>query len=102
MKKIIFFTLVSIVLLSSCGATKLESGLQRIELGMTKQEIVSILGRSYIIMGAGATPDGDVETWSYHDPNVMEDPDKRIIVTFLDGRLDEWHREYSSSSSSSS
>lgn len=94
MKNIIFCSILFILVLASCGSTKLESGLQKIEIGMTKEQVISILGKSYIIMGAGSSPDGNLETWSYSDPNVMEDPNKRIIVNFLDGRLDEWHREY--------
>lgn len=94
MKKAIYFFIFSIAIFFSCGTTKLESNLQRIELGMTKQEVSSILGKNYTIMGSGRTPDGNIETWSYTDPNIMESDNKKIIVNFLDGRLDEWHREY--------
>lgn len=92
----LFCSLIAIclLLLSACGSTKLESGLKQIELGMTKQEVSSILGKKYTIMGSGTTPDGNMETWCYTDPNLLESNNKKIIVNFLDGRLDEWHREY--------
>ena len=98
MKKRLFRSLLcifSIVLLFSCITTKLESGLQKLELGMTKQNVISVLGKGYKILGSGTTPDGDLETWIYTDGNVIAgSTSERIVLNFLDGRLDEWHREY--------
>lgn len=96
MKNRLFYLLLvlCITLLTSCVTTRFESGLQRIELGMTKQQVIHNLGNSYIIMGAVNTPDGIIETWKYSDPNLLESPNKRIIVNFLNDRLDEWHRDY--------
>lgn len=95
MKKTIIYTLISAsLILSSCGASKLESGTKQLRLGMSQQEVISTLGKNYKVMGAVATPDGEMETWSYSDPNIMEEQNKRIIVNIMDGRLVEWYREY--------
>lgn len=93
MKKIIILAIGCSLILASCAST-METGLKRIELGMTKNEVKSLLGKNYTILGAAVTHDGNMETWSYKDPNVMAEQNKRIIVNFNDDRLVEWHQEY--------
>lgn len=95
-KRIIqLFTLICLVILTSCGATKFETGLKQLQLGMSKQEVVATLGNKYKILGAGTTPEGNLETWRYIEPNLVHgESHEQIIVNFLNGRLDEWHREF--------
>lgn len=94
MKKIIFCTTLCLVILASCGSSKFASGLKRLELGMTKQEVVSLLGNKYKLMGSVNTPDGVLETWKCSDPNYVLGESDDFILNFLNGRLDEWHRDY--------
>lgn len=94
MKKGIICGFICLLTLLACGTSRLESGVKELELGMTKHEVISTLGKSYYIKGAAVTPEGNIETWSYSDPNVLESQSKRIIVNFADGRLVEWYREY--------
>lgn len=100
MKKKLFYTLIISLVLTACGATKLESNVKQIELGQTKQQVVNILGNKHEIVGATATPDGSLETWIFTDPNFLSQVQikdtKRYILNFLDGRLVEWHSEVKS------
>lgn len=88
-----FTILLCCVLFISCMTTKYQSGISKLELGMTKQEVVSILGKNYTPLGAFTSPDGNVETWSYREENVMFGDQSSVIINFLNNRVDEWHRE---------
>ncbi len=95
MKKVRF--LASLIILfcalsfSSCGTMNLGTKLKSVEIGMTKNEVTSILGNSYDVVAARDTPDGALEVWRYH--NVTMEGAIPYIVNFLDGRLVEWFRE---------
>ncbi|HCO66484.1 MAG TPA: hypothetical protein DIT04_01835 [Dysgonomonas sp.] len=95
MKKVKFLTLVLMLVVSfsfsSCGTTNLGSKLKRIEIGMTKREVIDILGNTYDVIGARDTPDGALETLRY--TNITVDGPIPYIVNFLDGKLVEWFKE---------
>ncbi len=93
MKKGIIYTLFAIFIFSSCGTTKIEKSLDHIQLGMTKREVISILGNNYTIGGAAATRDGNIETLQYNSENIMQGTSTRINFNFLEGKLVEWFRE---------
>jgi len=84
---------------TSCGATfNMGSRLKKLEIGMTKSEVIKILGNSYDVVGARETPDGTIEIWRYTGVN-MSDGNPTYIVNILNGRLVEWfaeptHRNY--------
>lgn len=94
MKKGIICGLICLLALSACGTSKLESGVKELGLGMTKHEVISTLGKNYEVIGAAVTPDGNIETWKYSSWNAMTNETKKFIINFADGRLVEWHREY--------
>lgn len=92
MKKIIRYNLLAFILtcvisLSSCGTWNLSSKMKQLELGMTKQEVIHILGNNYSTIGAIATPDGNLETVFYTGDGVTSGD---YTVRYLDGKLFEW------------
>lgn len=91
MKKIIL-ALIIVFALSSCGSTKdamnLGSNLKKVEVGMTKKEVISVLGKSYSPKGGVQTPNGVVDIISYEDINGQ-----KYSFHFLEGELVEWYKE---------
>ena len=94
MKKYLYIILSCVILFSSCMATKFENRVTHIEIGMTKDEVRSIMGKNYKVQGGANTPDGKIETWTYQDGSVMVSQYSGIVINFLNNRVDEWHREY--------
>lgn len=89
MKKIITI-LVLVFTLSACAGTmNLGNKVKQIEVGMSKHEVISKLGKSYDMKGAVKTPDGTLETISYYDSLYGYS----YIFNFLDGDLVEWYYE---------
>lgn len=88
MKKVIF-TLVFTLMLISCGTTSLVSKAKKLELGMTKKEVVSAMGDNYRVISASQTPEGNVEVLRY----TATIDTTEYVIYLLDGRLIEWHEE---------
>ena len=66
-----------------------EERVKQLELGMSKKQVIEILGKSYTPMSLGGDASGGrVETLS-----VAIDDDWRYIIKLVDGRLDNWTRE---------
>lgn len=90
MRKILVI-LLSVFLLNSCasqgGLNRMEK-LEKLELGMSKKEVLAIMGDKYIVDSVSETPEGKMEVLSfnatYHYPEYL--------LYFLDGRLKEYHR----------
>lgn len=82
MKKILF-SLFVVVFLSSCGAAY-NSALKQIDLGMTKQEVVSLMGDKYTEVDYK----GNSETIKYVDRYK-----NHWYFTFVDGQLSKWYKE---------
>lgn len=95
MKKVKFIVtlliLTCVFTFSSCGTMSLGTKLKNVEIGMTKKEVISVLGSSYDVVAARDTPDGTLEVWRYN--NVTIDGPIPYIVNFLDGRLVEWFKQ---------
>lgn len=89
MFKKIFFILFTSVSILSCSSLKVGSNMKKIELGMSKQEVVSILGTDYQTAGASTTRDGNFETLRFVDSLNGG----WYLLTFQDGRLVEWFRD---------
>lgn len=87
--KRILYTSILILVLVSCGTMNLTSKMKQVEIGMTKQELVSKLGKSYNPKGAVKTPDGTLETISYYDNITGES----YVLNLLNGKLVEWYNE---------
>lgn len=76
--------------LFACGTTaNVGSKIKKVELGMSKKEVVRILGDSYAPLGAVVTEKGNLETVRYTSTWT----DEYYFVNFLDGRLVEWFVE---------
>ncbi|SBW07077.1 hypothetical protein [uncultured Dysgonomonas sp.] len=90
-KKLLIITLL-IVTLVSCGSMKdamySEKNVRKVELGMTKEKVISIMGKSYTSAGAIQTPEGSVEIIRWDSVDDLE----KYEFHFVDKILKEWHR----------
>ena len=89
---ICMFSIILALLASSCSSLTVEKKARNLEIGMTKKEVMNIMGNNYTVMAARDTPDGAVETISY-----LSTLDPPFVITFLDGRVVEWYMDRSSS-----
>lgn len=85
-------------LLSGCGAWmnsfSMDEKMRQVKLGMTKEEVIRILGKEYEQAGARQTPYGTVESISYLTQSyVTDNSDGYYILSFRDGRLVEWFKD---------
>ncbi len=74
----------AVLLLAGCRS--LDSRTQRLNLGMTKDQTVSLLGRDYKTVGARETADASkAEVIRYDDPKYGE-----LLLYFRDNKLVQW------------
>ena len=90
MKKIIVFVF-SVFLLSSCATTR-SSSPRGVTLGMTKQEVAELVGKSCKLASAQKTPEGVYETMEYIKSEKGLN-DELFVYFFFDDKLTEWHTE---------
>lgn len=90
-KKLLIIALLFTTLMS-CSSMKdvfnSEQNVRKVELGMTKEKVISIMGKSYTSAGAIQTPEGNVEIIRW---DSVEDAEK-FEFHFVDKILKEWHR----------
>lgn len=86
MKKILF-TFCLILCFVACASYRTK--IRNIELGMTKEQVVQIMGKSYENTGEKLVGEDVVKTISYKD----EVRNKRFLLYFKDNRLIEWFVE---------
>lgn len=73
MIKTLLLPLISICMFVSCGSTRLmnewnaDKNMQKVKIGMTKDEIISHMGQTYKVMEAPETPDEYIEVLGYVD-----------------------------------
>ncbi|MDF2478094.1 MAG: hypothetical protein K0S24_3577 [Sphingobacterium sp.] len=83
------------VVLSSCSgariATMRQSKMEQLELGMSKLQVVNILGSSYSIAQKEANAMDTIEVISYR--NVPFD-EEYYLFRFKNNKLEKWHREF--------
>lgn len=89
MKKIIFVAILAFTI-TACGTMNLGAKLKNVEIGMTKHELVSVLGKSYEAKGGVQTPDGNIETITYYDAMYGT----TYVFNLLNGKLVEWYEEH--------
>ena len=94
MKKLIVFLSLA-ALLTSCSAVNNlmksdpESNVRKIQLDMSRAQVIDAMGKKFIPMKAAKNADGvDVETFAYEIENTNE----RYIFELVDGRLVKWER----------
>lgn len=88
MKKV-FFTLALALSLISCGSASLVGKSKKLELGMTKKEVISVMGDGYRVISAAQTPEGNLEVLRY----IPTIDTTEYIIYLLDGKLVEWHED---------
>ncbi len=83
------------VILSSCSgvriATMRQSKMEQLELGMSKSQVVNILGSSYSIAQKEINNTDTIEVISYR--NVPFD-EEFYLFRFKDNKLEKWYREF--------
>ena len=73
----------------------MDNRMHKIELGMTKQKVISILGKDFESAGARITPDGPIESISYKTGTmtIADYSEGYYILSFKNGILVEWFKE---------
>lgn len=88
MKKILFIAFIATVL-SACSSMKVyNSALKQIELGMTREQVVSLMGDKYKTTGISSAQGKEQETLEYKDMYK-----NHFFFVFLDGHLNKWYKE---------
>lgn len=92
MKKLIYLLLIAFTM-TACGALKIEGKMKNVELGMTKQKVISILGNNYEAAGARQTHDGNIEMIRYWSITMDSTTQEYYVLSFRNGSLVEWFKE---------
>lgn len=90
MKKLAVFILLAFIL-SACATTKYSSP-KGVRLGMTKQEVAELVGKSCKLVSAKKAPEGTYETMEYikYEKGLN---DELFVYYFFNDKLTEWHTE---------
>ncbi len=92
MLKNLFVILLMSCLFFSCRSfsdmMNVGSNVKKLELGMSKRDVVSIMGKSYLSLGAIQTPEGNVEVIGYPTAD-----DNLYRLHILEGKLVQWEYE---------
>lgn len=86
----ILFILVLITTACSSLANMTSEKMNKLELGMSKQQVTEILGRNYTIAEKKIENGVQVEILSYRD---FYKDDEFYMFTFKNNTLEKWHRE---------
>lgn len=86
LKSFLTFSVLAATLFLSVGCSTLDSRTQKLSLGMTKEQSVSLLGKNYKTVGARETADArKTEVIRYDDAKYGE-----LLLYFRDGKLVQW------------
>jgi len=92
MKKV-FLLIFLLLFITSCAHTYGRIELDRLKLGMTKQEVRNELGRPFNVIGSMAFPEGLLEVWEYRRYHLWYDYlEEQYWLYFFDDRLEQWGR----------
>ena len=83
MKKL-FFALFFAVMLTACG-TAYNTQLKQVELGMTQQQIVSLMGDKYTVV--------DQRDYNNQTIEYVDKFKNHWLFQFVDGHLYKWYKE---------
>lgn len=87
MKKVLFTILIT-TLLAACGSKAYNTELKQIQLGMTKEQVVTIMGEDYTTSGVRESWGKTYETIEYRGRYKFT-----WIFNFEDNRLVKWYKE---------
>lgn len=93
MNKTLLSILLAVTLILSftaCSSSLMVNKVKKLEIGMTKKEVINTMGKDYTTLAARQTPDGALETIRYESITPYPN-DYSYIISFLDGKLVEWH-----------
>ena len=86
----ILFIIVLITTACSSVVNMTSEKMNKLELGMSKQQVTEILGRNYTIAEKKIENGVQVEVLSYRD---FYKDDEFYMFTFKNNTLERWHRE---------
>ena len=91
MKKNLLY-LFTMLLLSACVSSvrMTSSKMNQLELGMTKEQVITILGNGYTIAEKRVEAGNQVEVLSYRD---FYKDDEFYMFLFTNDKLEKWHRD---------
>lgn len=88
MKKFAFIAIV-VMIVTACGSMKVyNKGLQQIELGMTKEQVVSVMDEDYKSYGKEYENGNQYETIEYKDMYK-----NHFFFQFENNKLYKWYKE---------
>ena len=86
MKKIIPLLIILLVLSSCASFSGMEKRVKQLELGMSKQDALNIMGKNYFIESASQTPQGKLEVLHFRSSTSRD-----YLLYFTNDRLSEFH-----------
>ena len=94
--KIYLLSALLILMLSSCStfsgvAIMTSTNMNKLELGMSKEQVTKILGSDYTIAEKRMENDTKIEVLSYRD---YYKNDEIYMFLFKNDKLDKWYREF--------
>lgn len=93
MTKKIFSILLLAVLFAACSSYKTTSNIKKIEFGMTKKEIISVMGDKFRMEAGIPHPEGNIEVISYEYVDDAGTITGRYYLHLKEGKLVEWYRD---------
>lgn len=91
MKRHLLYILLVVILAGCSSVVRITSSkMDKLELGMTKEQVVNILGKGYRISEKRIEEGLLIEVLSYRD---LYNEDEFYLFQFKDDRLEKWYRE---------
>lgn len=86
MKKHLFYFFMMLIL-SACSSLISSSKMDKLELGMSKEQVTTILGKRYTIAEKRIENGNQIEILSYRDY------DEFYMFLFMNDKLEKWYRK---------
>lgn len=64
--------------------------MNQLELGMSKEQVIKVLGKQYTISEKRKENGIEIEVFSYRD---LYFPNEFYLFSFVDNKLEKWHKE---------
>lgn len=91
MKRYLLYIFMVVILAGCSSVVRITSSkMDKLELGMTKKQVVDILGKGYRISEKRIEEGLSIEILSYRD---LYNEDEFYLFQFKDDRLEKWYRE---------
>lgn len=89
---ILLLSFVTVFILTACSpmVTMTSSKMNRLELGMSKEQVTQILGEGYTVAEKRMENGMEVEVLSFRN---FPDDDEFYMFQFVDNKLEKWNRE---------